>query len=215
MNESYFFLILLTIFRIVDVDAHVELTYPEGGESFFSGDTVTIQWTEVAFHNGQNWELYYSPDGGQNWDTIAANIAYSHREYQWIVPFHETTTGRIMVVQNNPDADYQDQCANFSIDNISGIGPDQSVNLLFESFRIFPNPVHTNTNLNFTIEQEQQVSISIHNMVGVRVDKIQVENYLPGTYNVQWNSEGIKSGTYFCRVNTGKQAKTFKMQIVD
>ncbi|MGB4850625.1 MAG: T9SS type A sorting domain-containing protein [Saprospiraceae bacterium] len=97
------------------VSAHVKLDYPVGGETFTSGTTVNIQWHVTIAHNTLNWILYYSPDGGINWETIQSNIPPGQLSYLWQVPAGATTQGQIRVFQNNSSTDYQDMSMNFTI----------------------------------------------------------------------------------------------------
>ncbi len=49
--------------------APLGLLYPTGGETFNPGDTVLIRWEEIVSHNTQNWDLYFSSDGGSNMES--------------------------------------------------------------------------------------------------------------------------------------------------
>lgn len=97
------------------LSAHVQLEYPVGGETFTSGTTVNIQWQIVIPHNTLNWILYYSPDGGVNWEIIDSNIPPGQVSYMWQVPAGATTQGQIRIFQNNSSTDYQDMSMNFAI----------------------------------------------------------------------------------------------------
>jgi hypothetical protein len=54
--------------------AHVALDYPVGGETFNQGDTVNVQWHIVIPHDLQNWDLYFSDDGGATWQVIELDL---------------------------------------------------------------------------------------------------------------------------------------------
>jgi hypothetical protein len=213
MKNYISIIILLSMFWMVKVQAHVELIYPEGGETFFSGDTVSIKWTELVSHNTQNWELYYSSDAGEIWVTISDNIDYSLREYKWAVPFEETTTGRIKVIQNNSGTDYEDECPNFTIDNITGIWQNGSVDILFNSFNIFPNPFATSTTIEYQLKQPSDVIITVFNHLGKQVEMIQ-RHQTTGKQQVSWNAEGLPSGMYFFTLKAGAQVASGKMVLV-
>jgi len=71
--------------------AHVELDYPQGGETFMSGEIVTIQWHIAIAHNTLNWDLYFSPDGGMTWEAIQIDIPPGELSYLWEVPAGTTT----------------------------------------------------------------------------------------------------------------------------
>ncbi|RLD20334.1 MAG: hypothetical protein DRI69_06495, partial [Bacteroidetes bacterium] len=95
--------------------AHVELNYPQGGETFDFGETVTIQWSELVPHGTLYWHLYFSSDGGTSWDDIQLNIPYGTTTYDWTVPSMNTSQGVVRVVQDNAGMDYEHASLNFTI----------------------------------------------------------------------------------------------------
>jgi hypothetical protein len=55
---------------------------PNGGERFVTGSTTTIQWQD--YEDEFLYDLKYSADSGQNWQSIVSSISgYSH---QWTIP---------------------------------------------------------------------------------------------------------------------------------
>jgi hypothetical protein len=63
---------------------HVDLENPTGGETYPSGDSVTVSWVEVQAHNTLNREV------------IKADIPYEARSYKWGVPAILTVGGKIL-----------------------------------------------------------------------------------------------------------------------
>ena len=94
---------------------HVALDYPVGGETYIQGQTVTIQWHIVAFHQQLNWDLYFSADGGDNWQPIQLDIPVDSLSYTWVVPAVVTSQGRIKIFQDNVEHDYLDVSGDFNI----------------------------------------------------------------------------------------------------
>ena len=97
------------------LQAHVALDYPQGGETFIAGDTITVEWHKVIPHNVLNWDLFFSYDGGTTWDTIQIDIPPDDSTYQWEVPTISTTQGRVLVIMDNEGTDYQHSSMEFSI----------------------------------------------------------------------------------------------------
>jgi len=62
----------------------VVLTYPIGGESFVPGELELIRWD--AFGVSEMFDLEFSLDNGQSWETMAEDIAGATRTYNWRVP---------------------------------------------------------------------------------------------------------------------------------
>ncbi len=117
MNHLTFKIVVIALLQTFAtmVSAHVKLDYPVGGETFTIGTTINIQWHVTIAHNTLNWILYYSPDGGVNWQTISSDIPPGQLNYMWQVPAGATSQGQIRVFQNNSSTDYQDMSMNFTI----------------------------------------------------------------------------------------------------
>lgn len=97
------------------VYAHVALDYPVGGETFNQGDTVNVQWHIVINHDLQNWDLYFSDDGGVSWQVVELDLPPGQLNYLWVVPGIPTTQGRIKIYMDNSGTDYEDQSGDFTI----------------------------------------------------------------------------------------------------
>ncbi|HUR30179.1 MAG TPA: T9SS type A sorting domain-containing protein [Saprospiraceae bacterium] len=109
-----FFIVLMQAFAF-NALAHVELDNPLGGETYTSGQVVTIEWHIAIPHQQLNWDLLYSLDGGSTWAPIQMDIPVSQLTYQWFVPSNSTTQARISIIQDNEGMDYQDESLNFTI----------------------------------------------------------------------------------------------------
>jgi len=107
--------VLLLLSLPIQSKAHVGLDYPQGGETFIVGETITIQWHVIIPHNTLNWDLFFSVDGGMTWDTLQLDIPTSNLSYQWVIPGSFTSLGRIQVVQDNADQNYLDNSMDFTI----------------------------------------------------------------------------------------------------
>jgi len=83
-------------------DDQIEITYPNGGESFVPGFTETIRWDAVGNHGGFLTE--FSSDSGSTWTSIG-NFAVSgtNRHRDWVVP-NNIISGDVLlrVVRINP-----------------------------------------------------------------------------------------------------------------
>ncbi|HEY3387199.1 MAG TPA: T9SS type A sorting domain-containing protein [Saprospiraceae bacterium] len=101
--------------HVYHLHAHVALDYPQGGETFIVGETITIQWHIVVPHNQQNWDLFVSPDGGVTWDTLQLDIPTSTMSYEWVIPNIITSQARIQIFQDNEDQNYLDNSMDFTI----------------------------------------------------------------------------------------------------
>jgi hypothetical protein len=101
----------------------VDLTYPAGGESLTG--SINIQWT-VANANSIN--LYYSPNGGQQWNTIVTGLAGTTTSYTWDIsglltgPSYQVKVVALRTVTFATLSDY-DSSLNFTITGVDNLGP--------------------------------------------------------------------------------------------
>ena len=75
-----------------------KLSFPIGGESFSTTDSVLIQWD--AFGSNSTFTLNYSTDDGASWITIDNNIAGSQRQKKWKTPNITTDKAKIQLINN-------------------------------------------------------------------------------------------------------------------
>ena len=115
MNKVKFLLLAILLYLIAPESAlaHVKLDYPVGGEVFAFGETVKIEWQILISLNTENWDLYFSPDGGTNWQEIQLNLHPSQLNYLWTVPQILTPNARIRIDMDNVGSDYNDISGDF------------------------------------------------------------------------------------------------------
>ena len=189
----------------VVLQAHVDLVYPLGGESFDPGEVVTIQWKIIIPHTTENWDLYFSNDGGATWNPIRLDIGPDTLFYDWTIPDDPTQQGRVRVVMDNSGQDYEDQSDDFTVTGSSGIGDLSGPN----DFTLCPNPAG-----NF---------IYLESDFAVRDGEVQISDLLGKTlavYPISKESfennrltlplDGLKPGIYFLSVRSTDKAVTRK-----
>ena len=86
----------------------VEVTAPNGSESYSIGDAVSITWTQSNLGSAT---IDYSIDGGANWITVAEDVDGSKDlSYAWTVPYPRTENAMIRMTDRF-DANATDQSA--------------------------------------------------------------------------------------------------------
>ena len=183
---------LIGIFVMYQLEGHVELINPEGGESYHPGDSVDVSWVEVQRHMPLNWDLLFSEDGGSTWDTLQANIPNETLSYRWAVPPTQTVKGKIKIVQDNVNADYEWSSNNFTILSPTGIiDPPNSI-----QFKMYPNPLIDYSSIEFENPMHINYILTIHNIQGKIVRSI--HNITSG--KVQVERKDLTAGLYFVRL---------------
>ena len=72
---------------------------PNGGETVASGGTTQIVWEAFDNVGVASCDLFYSIDGGANFNAIVLRLAGDVRTYNWAVPAGITSTrGRVRVL---------------------------------------------------------------------------------------------------------------------
>jgi len=192
---------------------HVFLSYPHGGETFNVGDTVNIEWVIEIDHGPNNWDLYFSPDGGSNVSEIAFNLPKEQLNYMWIVPDNPTNQGIIIIVQDNSaSVDYQDMCSPFTInETTTGITDKNNQPKDFIIYPAYPNPFNNSTIISFKLPEKSQVKINVFNIVGEEVKTLVNSEMQPGLHKIRWNADEVPSGVYFYAIETKNFVETRKL----
>ncbi|HEY0042534.1 MAG TPA: S8 family serine peptidase, partial [Flavisolibacter sp.] len=83
-----------TITWVVDMPS-IEVTYPNGGESFDPADQETISWTNAGVTGNQTVE--YSVDNGATWTVISSTVPAATTRLPWTVAGVNTSQAKIRV----------------------------------------------------------------------------------------------------------------------
>jgi len=97
--------IVMQVPRYTDPEPSVHVIWPDGGEFLASGTIQTIEWVATDTDNAEipQIDLYYSIDGGNNYDFIDSTTNTGF--YDWTVPYVETDQAIIKVVAISEDSD--------------------------------------------------------------------------------------------------------------
>ena len=195
--------------------SHVVLIYPIAGEIFQAGEIVTIEWHVAISHGPADWDLFFSDDGGINWETIALNLPQNQLTYDWTVPNLATDSGKVRVVQDNlTGIDYTATCGNFTINatteiNEIGTGSDD-----FKLLSAYPNPFNPVTTIGFTIPKTINVNLTIFNILGEEVVTLHSGSLYSGSHTYQWDASQYAGGVYFYRLEAGEYVETRKIVLL-
>jgi len=87
-----------------------------------------------------------------------------------------------------------------NIDN--GITVDTQEPIDQNTLQVFPNPAQDNFNISFDLNETSEVSVSLYNALGQRVQYLQNTRYSAGQNNIQINTRNLPSGLYFATLHT-------------
>jgi hypothetical protein len=78
----------------------------------------------------------------------------------------------------------------------------------------YPNPFNPTTVISFDIAVGGLVRLDVYDVLGREVARLKHEVLAPGSYRVTFNSAGLSSGTYLCRLAVGSFVETRKLMIL-
>ena len=78
---------------------------------------------------------------------------------------------------------------------------------------IYPNPVVSEATIKFSVEATSAVSYQIYDLSGHMVQNATLGNYAQGSHSVNFNVDGLSSGTYIVKVQVGSTTNTAKILV--
>ena len=78
----------------------------------------------------------------------------------------------------------------------------------------YPNPFNPSTTIKFSIPEASNVSLTIYNTLGQKVEELVNTNLEAGWYNYQWNANNSSSGIYFYELRTDNFVVVKKMILI-
>jgi len=90
-----------------------------------------------------------------------------------------------------------------------------SKNVMYSMAAISPNPVGSNgAEVEFSVGLKAMTELSLYNSTGTKVAVVAVGSLEPGSYSVKVPVEGLSSGTYILRLNSGQFSQEQQVVIV-
>jgi hypothetical protein len=78
----------------------------------------------------------------------------------------------------------------------------------------YPNPFNPSTTIQYQVASAGFVSLRVYNLLGQEIVTLVNDVKQPGTYALQWNVEGMPSGIYFYKMQSGTLSATRRMMVV-
>ena len=76
-----------------------------------------------------------------------------------------------------------------------------------------PNPFSASTIINYSLLELTHISLKIYNQKGQYVATLTEGNQPGGEHRVEWNTEGLPGGLYYCRLQTDHVARSIKLVV--
>jgi len=132
-------------------------------------------------------DTIYSVANSVNWDSIPSNLDQWNFAENFVVHIIDNT----VYVQNENQQ------------------PED-----FVLYQNYPNPFNPLTNIGFQIADFGFVSLKVYDILGNDVATLVNQDLSPGEYVVEFSSNGLTSGVYFCKLSVGSSSEVKKMVLM-
>ncbi|UCC78963.1 MAG: right-handed parallel beta-helix repeat-containing protein [Candidatus Zixiibacteriota bacterium] len=78
----------------------------------------------------------------------------------------------------------------------------------------YPNPFNAKTAIRYSLPYESEISLSIYNLLGRKIETLFEGVQNPGEHDLTWNASHLPSGIYFARLETRCSTKNIKMVLL-
>lgn len=197
----------------------VTLTAPNGGETFTSGDNISVEFNSSDNTAVAGSIVMFSNDNGDSWSQLLYSGA-SDSQVDVELPMLESTSARIKVVAFDAQLNMRDDVSdgNFTIeDGASAV--DNELPIAVKLNGNYPNPFNPSTEISFALPAQTRASLQIYDTAGRLVRTLVSGELDAGTHSVTWNGKTdngniTASGVYFYRLDTESKSITRKMLLL-
>jgi endoglucanase len=96
----------------------------------------------------------------------------------------------------------------------TGIGTLSELPKNYELRQNYPNPFNPSTTISFSVGAFGYTSLRIYDLLGREVATLVNEKKPAGRYILEWNAQGVSTGVYYYRIQSGKFMETKKLMIL-
>ena len=184
----------------------IELAFFTGS---FNRNNIELRWrTETEVNNyGFNLERRLN---GREWNRIAFIEGHgnsnSPKEYRYLDKdlFAGVSKFQYRLKQEDNDGQFK----------YSDIIEVKAIPKQYELLQNYPNPFNPSTSIKFQIPGSSFVNIKVYDITGREVETLVNEEKSAGSYEVNFNTEGLSSGIYFYKLRTDNFTETKKMLLI-
>ncbi len=97
------------------------------------------------------------------------------------------------------------------LDNPVSVENESNIPQEFTLYQNYPNPFNPGTVIKYAVGERQYASLKVYDVIGNEVATLVNEVKEAGEYEVKFNAEGLPSGIYIYRVQTGSYTASKKM----
>jgi deoxyribonuclease-1 len=130
--------------------------------------------------------------------------------------FETTDSTSIIALSDDCDESSIEIPVTVTVSDLSGVAPGHSVPGGLTLYQNSPNPFAGRTSIAFELGRAGKVDLCVYDTLGRLVERI-LDNVelAPGPHRVEFSPNGIQSGVYFCRLQTGGAVVTMRMVVLN
>jgi hypothetical protein len=170
------------------------LAYNNFGNILFAGGST----------NSNEFGLYYSNDGGDNW--IQFQPAQNYKGISAMVIIATV----LPEIYNLYISTLGDGVLRLQIP-VTGINNDDILLKDFKLSQNYPNPFNPTTSIEYRVGSREYVTLKVYDILGREVATLVNEEKQPGVYEVEFDAAELASGIYYYQLKAGSFIETNKM----
>ncbi|MBN2092685.1 hypothetical protein JW964_23895, partial [candidate division KSB1 bacterium] len=172
----------------------VTLLYPNGGEKIQANSVDSIRWKATDNLGIDSVYLYYSRDGGANWEKLPTFIIRPSVSL-WKAPHKNYLKGKIRIEAKDLSGNIGQDESDKIFEIIGGATIEEFTSKQIKKYSLsqnFPNPFNPSTTISYQLPDEGRVILAIFNLSGQMIKKLVNENQAPGNYGIKWDATDEK-----------------------
>lgn len=142
--------------------------------------------------------IAFSPEGEYLWKFRNHTGAIGHFQFiKW-----DSSGYLIALARRNSKASID----KYRIDGVTSVIEESGSGDSPEDYKLgqnYPNPFNPSTKINFSVPERGFVTLTVYDLLGREVEKLVEKEFDAGSYSVDFSGEGLASGIYIYRLETG------------
>ena len=186
------------IYKTTDGGISWEMKYNTLDDNDFLGVGFADKNHIIAYDKNN---IYFSKDAGDNWQEININIKKSNDDIEQVI--YPKASTAICITSSN---------IYIKNDLVVGVGHNQIVKN--NDIKAYPNPANDMVNIEYSVKAKSNVNIKVIDVLGREIKILKTGTVNQGTINLQWNTEGYKSGIYYIILDDGINKISKKVVVI-
>jgi len=201
------------------------------GNVWMSWYTHPFESSGLIKYYDDNWDLY-TPDNSNLptehvWNLVADSLGnlwmsgegllkYDGNDFIHYTPqnsgLYSTNIRGIQIDEfNNKWIVHPNAISVFNEDGVTSVREEHQLPNAFELQQNFPNPFNPSTSIQYAISSRQFVSLKVYDVLGNEIATLINEEKPAGSYEAEFDANGLSSGVYFYKLTAGDFIMAKKM----